>query len=147
MWWSNNEVTVIMSSLLSRTVRSRVIDGLGQWLRKQPTTKRDSRRAAPTAIYYLLLMDFDITQLQHRCNSCSAPFNMEWTIKIWHSIIVKIRAVNLEPSDHRLMAEICYCDKLYEFATRANPGQLLMGWWVMTWCVITNQSFMILHVF
>jgi hypothetical protein len=34
---------------------------------------------------------------------------------------VEICDVNLEPSDHGLMAEICYCGKLCEFATTANP--------------------------
>jgi len=38
--------------------------------------------------------------------------------------IVEIRAVNLELSDYRLMAEICYCSKLCEFATTTNPRPL-----------------------
>jgi hypothetical protein len=29
--------------------------------------------------------------------------------------------MNLKPSDHKSMAEICYCDKPYEFATNPNP--------------------------
>jgi len=36
--------------------------------------------------------------------------------------IVEICVVNLEPSDHGSMAEICYCNKLCEFATTANPN-------------------------
>jgi hypothetical protein len=35
---------------------------------------------------------------------------------------VEICIVNLKLSDHKLIAEICYCGKLYEFATAANPN-------------------------
>jgi len=40
--------------------------------------------------------------------------------------IVEICVMNLEPSDHGLVVEICYCGKLCEFATTTNPDPSLI---------------------